>query len=171
MTTFVLTTTVMSTIFLFGFIVLSTALFGLQSSYSAYASKWKERVPIHNMNLWSIVTIVSALLLVPTMIERGEQTPLQFLGFIVPIYLIVVGLTPDYEKDKFQGKVHTAAACICAMLAFLWLILIVKSYIFLPVVAFMVVITALSTGTFKSSMIFWGEMIMFFSIYLAIFFS
>lgn len=171
MTTFVLTTAAISAVLLFGFIGFSVGIFGLQSSYSGFSAKWMEKVPIHNMHLWSIVTIAAAMLLVPIMIEKGNENPLQFLGFIVPVYLIVVGLTPEYETNETQRTIHTIAACICALVAFVWVFTVTNSYVMLPVCTLAVLITSLATETLKSSLIFWGEMIMFLTTYSSIFFS
>lgn len=169
MTTFLLTTAISSAILLFGFIVLSVLTFGIQPSYSAFAAKWNEKVPLHNMHLWSICTIISALLLIPIMIEKGSENPLQFFGFIVPIYLIVVGLTPEYEQHKKESIVHTIAACVCAAIAIAWMFMVTHTYVFLPVCAFCALIVALGTDTLQKSLIFWGEMSVFLATYMSIF--
>ena len=106
--------TIASLIILGGFIVISVRLFGLQKSYSSYAARWKEKYPIKNMNLWSIVTIVVAFLQLIPMITSLEGSMIQFVAFLVPCYLITVACTPDYQEDKGEKIVHYIATALCA---------------------------------------------------------
>lgn len=160
----------LSAIILFGFIFAGVVRWGLLPSYSHYAAKWAEVLPVKNLNLWSIVTIVAALLLMPVLLELGENNPLQFLGFFVPVYLICVALTPNYQVDKTEKKLHPIFAFSCAAAAFAWILLIIKTWPVLLGAVLFVTATALLSLTLKSSKVFWLEMIMFTGMYLSLLF-
>ena len=81
------------------------------------------------------------------MLEYGEGNTLQCLGFFAPVYLIVVSLTPEYKTNKMQRKIHTIGASICAVVAFLWMVLVVHCYSGLIVSAISVAVIAYATKT------------------------
>lgn len=157
----------LSMLLLYGFIAIGIYSFGLLNSYSAYSTKWMERLPIDNSSLWSLVTITAAFLMVPPMLEVGETNPAQCLGFFVPIYLICVGLTPRWESDRSEHRYHTIFAILCAVGALFWIIMVAHQwYVILPPII-LVIIAMLYTRRYNA-MIFWGEMVMFMSAHLAL---
>lgn len=163
-------TIIASFILLFGFIGLGIFQFGLLPSYSAYASKWAERIPLPNrLNLWSIVTIIAAVLLIPAMIEIGEGNYFQFLGFFAPLYLLVVGLTPAYETDARQKRIHICGAIICALFAVIWVAFVAQRWAVFLACSFIMFMAALATQTHKKALLFWGEMALFLSTYVTSF--
>jgi hypothetical protein len=164
MTTFATITILLSLSTLAGFIVWSARKFGLLASYSSYAAKWAEAVPIHGANLWSLVTAFVALLAVPALIERGAGNPLQFLGFMVPAYLIFVASTPDYESNRKQriGHMVCAIACAVCMVAYS----IALHLVIVPILAvFVCGMAAFATLSERKSAVLWGEIAMFMTAY------
>lgn len=169
MNAFLFITALMSLVLLGGFIGLSIWKFGLQPSYSSYARKWSEAVPIHNANLWSIVTVVAALLLVPSLIEQSNSSPVQFLGFFAPIYLICVALTPEWETNHKQMVLHCLFTICCAVVftayccfAFhLWWVVLIALAVFAGV--------GFLTKTIKTDYILWAELAMFSTAYVVAF--
>lgn len=157
--------TIISTVLFFGFIILSVFKFGILTSYSAYSTQWNKSLPLKNLNLWSIVTIISAFLLTPSLIEVGNDNPFQFLGFFVPVYLIAVGLTPDWETNKKQGFWHTFFAILCAICGIVWLCLFKTCYIELTFIIIMIVCVGIYTKTLLHCIVFWLEMLMFLMVY------
>jgi len=163
------TLTLISFFLLFGFIGISIRKHTLLPSYSAYASKWWID-KVQNLNVWQVVTLLAAFLLMPPMIERGVGSALQFLGFFCPLYLIVVAFTPRWEESKKEHIIHSVGAGICAICAILWMALVCKVwYILLPVAAF-VLILAYATNSLKSAITFWLEMVMFLASYVTVLF-
>lgn len=160
--------TVISTILFFGFIILNVFIFGILSSYSAYGTIWGKR-KIFGLNLWSVITIVSAFLLTPPLIDKGIDNPLQFLGFLTPVYLICVGLTPGWEENDKEWMWHSIFAGLCAICALLWIFLVSGNYWPLILILIEVLITAILTRTLIFAFVFWLEMIMFLSTYGALF--
>lgn len=152
------------------FVVWSVSRFGWSKSYSSYAALWEEAVPMNsNMHLWSIITAVVAAMLVPAMIESGEGSALQCLGFFTPLYLIVVAFTPEYATVRKQKIIHYVGAISCAVLATAWIIF-VRHLIWVPLsLLALAIFAAVTTKTMKKDYIFWGEMVMFASSYAALF--
>ena len=179
MTTFALVTTISSIVLLCAFLAISIKFFGLLSSYSAYNLEWDKKVPMHNVHLWSIVTIVIALLFMPALIELGEGNPWQFLGFFSPMYLIVVGLFPmtelpedasDYQRKEWERKrrIHAIGAALCAAVTTLWILLVCHLWWVALLALFIVACAAFATRTEKTSTVFWLEMALFLGGYSAI---
>ena len=168
MTTFAYSLTIASLVLFAGFILLGIKKFGLLDSYSAYSSKWNQAVPINNMNLWSIVTILAAGLLCPCIIETGIGNPWQFLGFLTPVYLITVACTPNWETNKKEHIIHSTVAIFCAIAALLWIILIRKQFYIALISTIVFILLGLFTKTFKRAYTFWGEMAMFSMVYCSL---
>lgn len=150
-----------------GFIWLSCFLNrGIPASYSAFSELWEEDPP--RLNTWSVVTFLAAFSMVPPMIQAGDGNPVQFLGFFAPLYLIVVSLTPNWDIDKRQGRIHTAGAIACAVLAFAWLLLIRHHWWVVVICLAAGGVAGWRTRTLPGSLVFWGEMVMFASVYLSL---
>ena len=167
MTTFSYITAIASLVIFAGFVAYSVFSFGWPSSYSSFAKKWIERLPMHNVNLWSIVTAVVAFLLFPAMIERGEGNLLQCLGFFAPLYLLVVAFTPKWETEHKQYVIHCVGTALCAAAALAWLIVIRHLWWVLLIALGVMAAAAFLTKTFKASWFFWLEMAFFGAAYAA----
>lgn len=157
-----------SAFLLFTFIGAGVARFGLLDSYSAYASKWKRAVPMNNLNLWSIVTGVAAFLMFPPLLEVGVGSMWQFLGFLIPLYLIIVTLTPNWATNLGEYKVHASSALVCLVGALVWCLVVMHAGRILLSVAAFVAALALFSGSAKRSAVFWVELHMFLSVYLTL---
>ena len=168
MSPFTLTTTLLSLILFTGFVLLGVFKFGLLNSYSAYATKWTESVRIHNSNLWSIITVIVAILLAPALIEQGEGNPWQSLGFFAPVYLIVVAMTPRWEIDRKQRRVHMSGAIICAAVSALWIVAVQHQFTTMLLSLMAAWALGILTKTTERAIIFWGEMVLFASVYVVL---
>lgn len=157
-----------STLALFSFIGAGVARFGLLPSYSSYSSKWGAAVPMNNMNLWSVVTFVAAFLLCPVLLELGVASVWQFLGFLTPVYLITVSLTPEWETNKGQYVAHMIAAVLCSVGGLGWLVFVMHAFKVLACTFAFVMTMALFSGTAKPCWLFWVELFMFLSVYVTV---
>ena len=139
-----LTLTIISFVLLAGFTVWAARLAGaVPSSYSALGTLMDYYYPEAQVNLWSVVTVTAAFNMVPPMIEAGDGSMVQCLGFFAPIYLIIVGLTPKWEQDRKQLWIHRIGAGISAILALLWLTIIREDL----GLTFVAMVAALVAGT------------------------
>lgn len=100
--------TIASAVFFFGFVYLGKRKFGLLDCYSAYGPKWGEGKAV---NLWTVVTVGTAVLLVPVIVEVGNISPnWQWAGFLAPTFICFVGMTPDYQKGGTPFWIHQIGA-------------------------------------------------------------
>ena len=161
--------TSISEIIFFGFVVAGVCEFGLLSCYSAYAPKWGEKWPSPGtLNIWSMVTLVSALLLLPVLLEQSNDSSWQFLGFLAPVSLILVSISTDYQTNNFSWWIHQIGALSAVVFVSLYSILVPNLWwIVLIVVAVAAIISAI-TG-FKKYWMFWAEMAMYLATYIILF--
>lgn len=153
-----------------GFIIYGCRLYGcIPDSYSTLGTYMGEIFPGAAINPWSIVTFAVAFLMVPPMVEAGEGSMLQCLGFFAPLYLIVVSLTPEWATDKKQRRVHVIGTLLCATAALAWLLL-VRHLGWLVVIICLAVcaVAGWKTKTLSRCKVFWAEMVMFASVYLSL---
>lgn len=149
--------------------------YGLLSCFSAYGKKWDEYTQEHpqlkGLNIWSVVTIVTAILLLVPMLNTGKDNSLQFLCFFAPLYLFLVGFTPKYSEKKTWNIIHQIGAWGCVVCILLWLFFVVKLWaVIIPVFTLMFVI-AIGTRTTKESYLYYLEMAMYLSTYLILLFG
>lgn len=179
MSTFGLICTIVSIAIFAVWLTICIKKFGLAPSYSAYNPMWDKAVPIDNMHLWSIITFVIAASFMVGMIERGDNSGWQFLGFFAPMYLVVVALFPltdlppdaneyDIKRHKRQEIIHVVGASLCATCTIAWVIFVAHLWWLLLVALFVVACCAYFTKTILTSTVFWLEMILFLAGYPAI---
>ncbi len=157
--------TAISAIMFFGFVILGVVKFGLLDCYSAYGPKWQP--DIHSkINWWTIVTFLSAALIVPVLLFGAEGNPYQFLGFLAPISLALVAATPDYKTNTFSMVLHQVGAIGSAILIILFVIAVPK---LLWVVIALAVIACILGLIKKGTILFWLEMAMYLSTYIIVF--
>lgn len=156
--------------FLFAvFVLLGIFRFGILESYSSYAAAWhaylyKEK----DIYTWSVVTIISAILMLPPLLETGDDSMYQFLGFFAPVYLIVVGFTPEYDSIRRQYIIHVVGALLCALASVLWLTAVRRQFPIILISLAVFVALGLLTKTLKRCYVFWLEMAMFASVYVSL---
>ena len=152
-----------SALMLFEFVIIGVIRYGLLSCYSAYAAKWHEFFP--KLNLWSVVTFLSAALMIPVLVTTGEGSKWQFLGFLAPVFIGMVAASPEYATDKFQWWMHQIGAwgAVCFIIAYIAII---------PQLLWVVIPLAIA-GIFnsiiaKGTWMFWMEMVVYLSTYVVL---
>ena len=167
--------TILSMLIFVIFNIICIKKYGLLSCFSAYGPKWaeysKQNPQLTGINIWSIVTIVSAALLFVPMLTSSKDNPWQFLCFFAPLYLFLVGFTPKYQESKLQNIIHQIGAWGCVVCILLWLFLIVQMWAVLIPVFVLVLVVGIGTRTFIKSCTYYLEMAMYLSTYLVLLFS
>lgn len=158
----------LSTVLLFSCILLGVYHFGLQWSYSANAPLWASISNGRTPNPWSLLTLLAGFFICPALLEIASGSVLQFLGFLVPVYLMVIALTPNFQTNRTQFIIHVTASILCVLGGLFWLVFIAGAWKLVAGVTVFVLTLALLTGTAKTSLIFWLEMVMFLSVYIAV---
>ena len=100
------------------------------------------------------------------MIATAVGNPLQFLCFFAPLYLFLVGFTPNYQEDKKANIIHQIGAWGCVAMILVWLFIIVKKWVVLLPVFTLALVIGFGTRTIKESITYYLEMAMYISIYL-----
>ena len=154
-----------SALMLFEFVILGCIKYGLLDCYSAYASKWHEFYS--KLNIWSMVTALSAFLMIPVLLEQSSGNPWQFLGFLAPVSLTLVAASPEYATDKFQWWMHQIGAWGAVAFILAYIIMIPKLlWAVIPLALAALGNSLLKKGTWM----FWFEMATYISTYAAIIF-
>ena len=131
--------------------------FGIPSSLSeSYYILEKESKDLGA--LFYLFLLITVFVLVIPMIEATG-----FWGFICGAGLLFVGAAPAFKSDD-QKYIHIIGAAVSAISAFIQLIVMHKLLCLLPVIV-IVTILSLVTKTYKSSLVFWLEMIAFYSLF------
>lgn len=160
----IILTTLSATLF-FGFTILSVIKFGLLSCYSAYAKCWQPEWH-SKINWWQIVTIISALLIVPVTVFTGEGSNYQFFGFFAPASLLLVGASPEYSTDPFQNVIHQFGAWSAVVFIIAYSIAIPN---LLWIIALLMTIALIIGLVIKGTLMFWAEMGMYLSTYIILY--
>lgn len=67
--------------------------------------------------IFSAVMCISALLLLPAMLDKGGG--FQFLAFLACVGLVLVGVEPHY-KSEYSSKIHAGGAITALIAGMLW---------------------------------------------------
>lgn len=67
--------------------------------------------------IFSAVMCISALLLLPAMLDKGGS--FQFLAFLACVGLMLVGVEPHY-KSEYSSKIHAGGAITALIAGMLW---------------------------------------------------
>ena len=159
---------IFSTVLFFGFVIVCVCKFGLLNCYSAYAAKWVELAKHPMLNAWTLVTGLSALLIIPGLLDTAEGSPWQFTAFFCPALLLFVALTPGYQRDKLASKVHVVCASSAAVFSILY-ILLVQPHLWWLLAAYVVLATIATFIAGKWSWDFWFEIAAYLMIYTAMY--
>lgn len=159
---------ILSALILYVFMYCSINKFGTFTSYSSYAKEWGEAYPRWFINPWHLFTWIAALLIIPVMIHVGAASPLQFLGFFAPVYLVGVSFTPNWWKNKTEFYLHMIFAGLCAICGIAWTIFVAHT---LPILIFNTIIVAIGglySKTLWTHKVFWYELIEFNTVFMSL---
>lgn len=160
--------TLLSAVMFFGFVGICVYIYGLLTCYSAYGPAWAKTPPYSfAYNPWIVVTVFTAMMLVPVTIELADGNPWQFAGFLCPALLLFVGLTPDYGRNKMAGIVHSACAGLAALLSVVYILCVFPQLWWLLVIyVAAAAITTVISG--KDYWLLWFELAAYLGIYTTV---
>ena len=156
--------TTISAVMLFEFMILGCIKYGLLDCYSAYAAKWHQFYD--KLNIWSVVTFISAFLMIPVLLENSKRSPVQFLGFFAPVSLFWVALSPRYAKEKSQWWMHQIGAWGAVIFIVTYIFLIPKLLWPVGIICGASVFSILSK---KECWMFWGEIAAYLCAYVTMY--
>lgn len=156
--------TAASLLLLFGFMTFCIVRFGLKDCFSRYSYEWD--ISPRALNLWSADLILSALLLMPVMLELSGGNNWQFTGFLAPIAMLLVGFTPRWATMDRQYIFHNLGVGLAVAFSVIWCIAIPKLVWPMLILA---VLAGAATLICKRAFIFWLEIAMYLAIYVVLF--
>ena len=158
--------TILSAVMLFGFMGIGVKKYGLLSCYSAYGPLWDKWHP--KLNIWSVITFISAALMVPALLEVSVFSAWQFLGFLAPVSLFWVAASPNYQTDKFANIMHQCGAWGAVVAAISYIVIISQLWgitLIWWIVAGLALAAVVLGLVFKGTLMLWGEIAVYSSIY------
>lgn len=139
-------------------LIASMNRFGIVESYSRYGLNTERVKSKMQINTWSATTILSALALVPACIELGAESSWQFLCFLVPLNLVVIGFTPDFEASKKIYVIHHIAGYLAGLGCIVLAIFVFGNWLGLIGFLAYFAMVGLITGTLNKCYCLWLEL-------------
>lgn len=149
----------------FGFMIWCVCRFGLRTCYSAYGPLCRDN---YKINWWSVFTFAGAVTLMPVMLEASAGKMWQFTGFLCCACIAFIAFTPDYDKDKWISKIHSALAMTGGLWSMLYIFINAPTLWWIPV-GYFVICTICTFIWGIKNWNFWLEMVAFLSTYTAVF--
>lgn len=150
---------------LYNVIVVSTL--GLPWSLSETFYKLKEKKEWFKI-FFPMMMMVTSWLLLPAWLEISASTHLEFLAFLAAAGIMFTGAAPAFKQHKLENMVHTLSALISVLLAILWIIFVSKLWWVLIAWLVLIALVAVITKTWKTSLIFWLETVVFLATFTSI---
>lgn len=100
---------------LFGYWAYLWIRFGIRDCLSRYSAS--------QYPAWSYVLTISAMLLIPAMLDLTEGKTLQFVAFFAPVSLLIVGITPHWATSSVQYIVHHIGVGLAVLFSVIFTVL------------------------------------------------
>lgn len=147
--------------------IVTLLIFGVPKSLSMTFYLFKERLDILKV-LFPTMIAMLVICLMPCWIQISEGSNFQFLSFLSAASLGFVGAAPAFKSSSLENSVHQVSAYLCAAFALLWIILVTPYWYVILIVLGIVTALAIVTKTWKTSYIYWLEMVAFVSTFISI---
>lgn len=108
-----------------------------------------------------VFLVITVFILIAPMVEVAKVW-----GFLSAVSLGFVGAAAAF-KSKHEGVIHVTATILSAIGALVTIIITGKWWVIFPVLA-IVIALAYWTKTYKSSLVFWLEMVAFYSLFFSL---
>lgn len=139
----------------------------ISNTYYLYEEKAKGLGYVFTAFLW-----IEAFLIISVMIDLGEDSPWQVVGFLCPTGLAFCGTAVLSEnKHTLEGHVHYFGAYLGAIAGVVWCCIFIDAKVVLTELlglSLLFVGCASCTQTLRSSFTFWSELAVFGNIILCI---
>lgn len=147
--------------------IVTLLIFGVPKSLSMTFYLYKERLDSLKV-LFPAMIAMLVICLMPCWIQISEGSDFQFLSFLSAAALGFVGAAPAFKSSSLENSVHQVSAYFCAACAILWIILVTPYWYVILIVLGIVTALAIVTKTWKTSYIYWLEMVAFVSTFITI---
>ena len=147
--------------------IVALVLFGVPKSLSMTYYLFKDKVDTLKFLFPSMMTVLTVLLM-PCWLTISEGSPYQFTAFLSAAGILFVGAAPAFKSSSLENMVHQVAAYICAAAAIAWICLVTPYWWIILIVFIIIALIAYLTKTWKTSYIYWLEMVAFVSTFTTI---
>lgn len=147
--------------------IVTLMLFGVPKSLSMTFYLFKELKECLKA-LFPVTIVLMCILLIPCWLEISDGSPWQFTAFLSAGALLFVGFAPAFKSSELEHNVHNYSAYVGAFFALLWIIMVTPFWYIILIVLGIISIIAIWTKTWKTSLIYWLEMIAFISTFISI---
>jgi hypothetical protein len=137
--------------------------FGVPDSFSDTYYLLNEKKPRLG-SLFTLLMMSMSFLMMSVMMDYTPEN-FKFLGFLTLWGILFVGAAPAFA-DKSQEKIHYSAAGIAAICSLTWLFICFPQYVW--VLGVNMVIPIIMSVKTRRAYLFWGEMVIFFTIYIVL---
>ena len=150
---------VISSLVLFtGFLAYCIIKYKLEFCFSAYSKMFHASA----INWWTAITAATAVLLMPPLLEISEGKMLQFTGFLAPIAMMLVALTPRWYEVLKEYRIHCIGVACAVAFIVIYTIMLGGVWIWLLVY---LGIAGIATLICKRAWIMWLELAAYAMIY------
>lgn len=118
--------------------------------------------------LFPVTIILICLLLLPCWLEISNGSPWRLTAFLSAGSLLFVGFVPAFKSSKMEDYLHDIAAYVGTLFGLLWIIMVTPFWYIILIVLGIVSIIAIWTKTWRTSYIYWLEMVAFVSTFISI---
>lgn len=147
--------------------IVALMLFGVPKSLSMTYYLFKNQKECLKA-LFPVTISLICMLLMPCWLEISSGSPWQFTAFLSAGALLFVAFAPAFKKNYLEKRVHETSAYAAALFSLLWIIMVTPFWYVILIVFGVVAVLAIWTKTWKTSLIYWLEMVAFASIFISI---
>ena len=146
--------------------IVALVLFGVPKSLSMTYYLFKDKVDTLKFLFPAMMTILAAFLM-PCWLQMSEGSNFQFTAFLSAAAVLFVGAAPAFKSSSLENSVHQVSAYICAAAAIAWICLVTPYWYVILIVLAVIALIAWLTKTWKTSYIYWLEMVAFVSTFIS----
>lgn len=146
--------------------IVALVLFGVPKSLSMTYYLFKDRVDSMKWLFPSMMALLT-LFLMPCWLEISEGSDFQFTAFLSSAGILFVGGAPAFKSSSLENAVHQFSAYFAAAAAIAWICLVTPYWWIILIVLGIIAALAVVTKTWKTSYIYWLEMVAFVSTFIS----
>ena len=147
--------------------IVALVLFGVPKSLSMTYYLFKDKIDTLKFLFPAMMSMLT-IFLMPCWLQISEGSDFQFTAFLSAASILFVGAAPAFKSSSMENMVHQVAAYLAAAAAVAWICLVTPYWYVILIVLAVIALIAWATKTWKTSYIYWLEMVAFVSTFISI---
>lgn len=126
--------------------------------------------------LFPLLMLIQCLTLLPTWLKINTLLPTErahdsvWLIYLTAGAILIVTLLTQYKKSYVRTLLHYSAAILSAITSLLWIFVVCQLLWYIPFIVFLLVtLAAVFTHTWYSCILYWLELVDFYSVFVTLF--